>query len=74
MAVKLAKHNHSNALQIYDAGAEKAESDTGGEIAKDAWYYLVWSFELVNRGADTQVEFFINNGDRAPNRHGQTHS
>ncbi len=48
MAVSLAKHNHYNALNSYGSEADKAESDVGDEIVKDAWYYLVWSFEIVN--------------------------
>jgi hypothetical protein len=64
MGVSLAKDNHSvtrstpgNATHL-EGTAATATNFT--PIEKDTWYYLVYSFEMVDM-IDTRVTFFINN-------------
>jgi hypothetical protein len=63
MGVKFAKHTQSDTT---DSFTEKYDKDPAadGDIVKDTWFYLVWSFELSSDLADTTVTFYINNAAR----------
>ncbi len=74
MAVKLAKHNHSNALQIYDAGAEKAESDTGVRSLRTLGTILFGRLSLLMEVPTLKSSYLLTMEIVPPNEPGQTHS
>jgi hypothetical protein len=63
MGLYLAKDSHSNGSPAYDPGEDTDPAD-GGVIETSKWYYLVWSFELIDV-SDTKVTFYINGTARA---------
>jgi hypothetical protein len=64
MAVKFAKDGQSDTNDSFTERYDR-DPDGNGDIDKDEWFYLVYSFELDSNLADTSVTFFINNVARA---------
>ena len=74
MVVKLAKNNHSNALQIYDAGAEKAESYTGVRSLRTLGTILFGRLSLLMEVPTLKSSYLLTMEIVPPNEPGQTHS